>query len=46
MIEHMEKIDEIQQTEQYHVYRRKKTACSVQEHRGDSKGMKDKIEKN
>ena len=46
MIEHMEKIDEIQQTEQYHVYRRTKTASSVQEHRGDSKGMKDKIEKN
>ena len=36
MIEHMEKIGEIEQTEQYHVYRRRKTASSVQEHRGNS----------
>jgi hypothetical protein len=35
MIEHMEKIGEIQQTEQYHVYRRREAS---QEHRGDSKG--------
>jgi hypothetical protein len=42
----MEKIGEIEQTEQYHVYTRTKTACSAQEHRGDSKMMKDKTEKN
>ncbi|MFL6343480.1 MAG: hypothetical protein ACJ72U_18295 [Nitrososphaeraceae archaeon] len=35
MIEYMEKISEIEQTERYHVYRRK-TASSVQEHPGNS----------
>jgi hypothetical protein len=46
MIEHMENIGEIEQTEQYHVYRRRETASSIQEHRDDSKGMKDQIDKN